>query len=204
VYEGFESEILSIFEPRTGDNVVDCGAHIGKYTILASKLVGKDGHVVAIEPSLENYEALLVNLKLNRCENVVPMNRAAWREDEEVTLWVSQSTATHSLKQAWDEERALWPANKRESVNVRGLRLDDLLKTMVRIDWLKLDVEGAESEVLQGATECIKKGKILNIIVESGDEASPDFLKSHDYLLTKVSTLRPYYYARPKNIQPER
>ena len=197
VYEGFESEIMNVFEPKVGDTVVDCGAHIGKYTILASKLVGKDGHVIAIEPSMENYELLLVNLRLNGCENVIPMNRAAWREAEEVTLWVSQSTATHSLKRTWDRERASLAANERESVKVRGLKLDDLLQSMVRIDWLKLDVEGAELEVLVGAAEGIKKKRIHNVIVEASDESSLDFLKSHGYLLTRISALRPYYHARP-------
>ena len=197
-YEGFESEILSVFKPKSGDNVVDCGAHIGKYTILTSKLVGKDGHVVAIEPSLENYEILLVNLRLNRCENVAPMNCAAWRDDEEVILWVSESMATHSLKPNWDRERSLLEANERESVKVRGLKLDDLLQSMVRIDWLKLDVEGSELDVLLGATESISERKIHNIIVEASDESSLDFLEKNGYLLTRISTLRPYYHAKLK------
>ena len=194
VYEGFESEILNVFKPKAGENVIDCGAHIGKYTVLASKLVGKVGHVVAVEPSPENYETLLLNIALNSCYNVIPMNRAVWRENEEVKLWISQSKATHSLKQSWDQ--ATGASTEREFVTVRGLKLDELLETMDRIDWLKLDVEGAELEALCGALEGIEKKKIHNIIVEASDEKSPEFLKTHGYLLTKISTLRPYYLAR--------
>jgi hypothetical protein len=54
ISESFESEIFSIFKPKEGDIVVDCGAHIGKYTIYASKLVGSRGKVLSIEPEPKN------------------------------------------------------------------------------------------------------------------------------------------------------
>ena len=61
---------------------------------------------------------------------------------------------------------------------------------------MKLDVEGAELDVLVGATESIKGKKVHNIIVEASDERSLDFLNRHGYLLTQISTLRPYYHAK--------
>ena len=61
---------------KEGMNIVDVGANIGAYTILAAEKVGKDGKVIAIEPEPRNYEQLLENIKLNNFQNVIPKNIA--------------------------------------------------------------------------------------------------------------------------------
>lgn len=188
-YEGFERDILEMFTPTVGDTVVDCGAHIGKYTILASKLVGRqEGKVIALEPFPRTYQYLIANLKLNDCSNVTPMNCAAWNENEERTLWVSSLSSINSLNPS------LGTSTRIGSVNVRCVRLDEILETIERIDWLKLDVEGADFEALQGLSESISKGKVRNIIVEASVQATLDFLKHHRYSLTH-SLPSGYYYA---------
>lgn len=67
---------------RKGDVFIDVGAHIGKYTILVAKIVGKEGLVIAIEPNPENYETLLENIKLNNLKNVIAVNIAAWNKKQ--------------------------------------------------------------------------------------------------------------------------
>jgi hypothetical protein len=69
-----EDEIIDHFNTKQGDIVVDVGAHMGKYTIIASKRVGANGKVIAIEAHPGNYEMLNRNIKLNGLTNVTTLN----------------------------------------------------------------------------------------------------------------------------------
>ena len=187
VFEGFERDVLTIFKPKAGESVVDCGAHIGKYSVLASKLVGSAGQVVALEPTPRSYQRLMMNLKLNDCDNVTPLNYAAWNETTERTLWVNSRSSTNSLNPS------LWAPSNIGSIKVKCLRLDEVMRTMNKIDWLKLDVEGADFEALEGASESIRKGKIRNIIIEASKQATLDRLAHEGYSLTRLPS--GYYHA---------
>ena len=71
-----EDELMKYFVPEEGDIVVDVGAHIGLYTIIASKRVGLSGKVFSIEPDPVNFEILGKNIRINHLENVVALNYA--------------------------------------------------------------------------------------------------------------------------------
>ena len=71
---------------KGGDTVIDIGAGIGEFSVLASKLVGKNGKVISIEPSPEDFETLMVNLKTNMCHNVIPLNLAISDKPEKLKL----------------------------------------------------------------------------------------------------------------------
>jgi tRNA G37 N-methylase Trm5 len=72
--DNYESEVFSFFIPRPNDVVIDVGANIGYFTIYASRKVGKDGLVIALEPMDEAYNCLMKNIRLNRLNNVKPFN----------------------------------------------------------------------------------------------------------------------------------
>ena len=59
---------------KQGDTVLDLGAGIGDFSVCASKRVGESGRVIAVEPNKNDFEFLLKNIKMNGCENVVPIN----------------------------------------------------------------------------------------------------------------------------------
>jgi tRNA G37 N-methylase Trm5 len=75
---GHEDQILARFTPKEGDTVIDIGAHIGRYTITSSKLVGNTGKVVAIEAGPDTFQILKRNVTLNNLTNVLPLNIAAF------------------------------------------------------------------------------------------------------------------------------
>jgi tRNA G37 N-methylase Trm5 len=78
-----ESDIIEhYFTPRKGDIVIDIGAHIGLYTIIASKRVGMQEKVVAIEADPKNFEVLNHNIHLNNLTNVIALNYAAYSEEK--------------------------------------------------------------------------------------------------------------------------
>jgi FkbM family methyltransferase len=146
-FEVAEREFVRRFL-QPGMTALDIGAHHGLYTLLASKRVGPNGHVFAFEPSPREGKALRWNVGLNRCKNVVIEDLALGNEESEGSLYVVQGheTGCNSLKPP-----ALHDAT--QAVRVRVGSLDQWLAAnkVKTVDFIKLDVEGGELSVLQGA-----------------------------------------------------
>src|SRR5918992_2590666 len=87
-----EEDVLEQFSPHRGDTVVDVGAAFGFYTIMASKKVGQQGKVVAIEPQPDNFEMLNKNIKLNSLTNISTLNYAVSSKKTTLKLYSSYST----------------------------------------------------------------------------------------------------------------
>jgi FkbM family methyltransferase len=137
-----------------GMTVLDIGAHHGIYSLLASVKVGPAGRVIAFEPSPRERERLARHLRWNSCSNVT-MEEVALGEakgQEELFLVDGKETGCNSLR---PPQNSL--ATKKLSVQV--MRLDEYLrgKQIDAVDFIKLDVEGAELSVLKGAGELFEK-----------------------------------------------
>jgi FkbM family methyltransferase len=142
---------------RPGGTAVDIGAHIGYYTCLAARLVGRMGTVHAIEPGPDNLEFLRRNVRLNDAGNVVVHPRAAARQSGSRALHLSDSSDTHGFN--------VHPtAVTAGAVEVEAHPLDALVSPPV--DLVKIDVEGAELEVLQGMTDLLRGSPGATVIVE--------------------------------------
>ena len=84
-----EDDIIEYhFCPKEGDIVVDVGAHIGRYTLIAANRVGRNGKVVAVEANPDNFEMLNNNVKLNRLTNVTSLNYAAYSHETKIKLYL--------------------------------------------------------------------------------------------------------------------
>jgi FkbM family methyltransferase len=167
-YEGFEEAERSFVESflRPGMTVLDIGAHHGYYTLLASRRVGSRGRVVAFEPSPRERSRLNLHLRLNRCKNVSVESCALGDADSEEELFLASraESGLNSLRRP-----DVSGATTRVSVAVQ--RLDDvLLKQRIgSVDFVKLDVEGAELSVLKGARELLTKRPRPVILAEVQD-----------------------------------
>jgi len=145
-FEGNERAVFAqLVQP--GMTVIDIGAHAGLYTMIASRLVGDRGRVVAFEPSPRERARLLAHLRLNRCANVTVEPVALGDKEGEATLFVVQNSETgcNSLRPG--------AIGKTAPVTVPLRRLDDYLAggEITRADVVKMDIEGAELSVLRGA-----------------------------------------------------
>jgi len=151
---------------RSGMTVLDIGAHHGLYTLLASKRVGPDGRVFAFEPSPRERKALLWNIGLNHCKNVVIEALALGNEEGEGSLYVVEGheTGCNSLRP---------PAvpDMTRAVPVHVSSLDQWLAThkVKAVDFIKLDVEGGELSVLQGAQRLLESAPRPVILTEIQD-----------------------------------
>jgi FkbM family methyltransferase len=167
-YEGFENTERSFVERflRPGMIVLDIGAHHGYYTLLASRKVGPSGLVLAIEPSPRERKRLRLHLRINRSKNVQVESRALGEAEGSADLYLIRGTESGC--------NSLRPPNvpqKTDRVSVSVECLDRVLRDhgIEHVDFIKLDVEGAELSVLKGARQLLDRRPRPVIVVEVQD-----------------------------------
>lgn len=147
------TEKMNVYENyvkvEKGDIVMDVGAHIGFFTIKAAREVGDKGIVIAIEPEPSNFESLrkiVVGCGLN---NVIFVNKAVGSRKGKAKLYIRKENSTkHSL---------IYVTNKAIEVEVDTLdNIKSELK-LPKVDFVKIDVEGVELDVLKGAKNILKE-----------------------------------------------
>ena len=161
------------FKPLPGQTVVDVGAHIGCWTLYAASRVGPEGRVIAIEPHPANVVNLRLNLQLNRLKNVVIKQVALGKEDGETILRESSVSASHSAVTVPEEATG-------QKLKVPLRRLDSLLEELkiTGVDWIKVNAEGAEYNILLGSEDTLKQQSAKILVQTHGQEG-----------LAKVSSL---------------
>lgn len=162
---------LKLLSP--GDVCVDVGAHVGYYTLLASKRVGSHGHVYSLEPAATTYAELCANLALNAVSNVTAVCAAAGAADGYGLLCnaSSENSGASSVRvPATEEETSL------AETRVRVLSLSSVLHSdhLGRLRLVKIDVEGSEVDVVRGLTSLFEAGIRPALIVELHSSSAGD------------------------------
>jgi len=137
----------NIVEPKLGDIVFDIGAYVGDTALWFSKAVGPQGKVFAFEPEPGNFEKLKANLERNNVTNVIPLQLAL--SENEGEMQVASAGGLSIITQA------------RTGTSVKVTTIDKFVgaNKLPRVDFIKMDVEGHELKVLEGAHETIKTFK---------------------------------------------
>jgi FkbM family methyltransferase len=165
-----EDDILEHFALKEGDVVVDVGAHIGPYTIIASKRVGPNGKVVAIEADPDNFNILTRNIHLNKLTNVVALNYAVYSREEKIKLYLPSGGKFHESYTKFNTIMSDRAPGEGKFVEVAANTLDSLLQSnqikQEDVNWIKIDVEGAEYEVLKGAEGTLSNSKDIALLIE--------------------------------------
>jgi len=155
---------------KKGNVVVDLGANIGYFTLLAARLVGKEGKVYAFEPEPRNYGYLLKNIQLNGYDNVVAVQKAVADKPGTLKLFICPYDTGHHTIQKYGGIKAYRPDfvdDKKEFVEVETVSLDDFFKGIATpISIIKMDVEGAEMLALSGMERVIRENENLAMFVE--------------------------------------
>lgn len=153
---------------RPGMKVIDAGANIGVYSILAQCRVGDSGHVWAFEPSPESYRRLVRNISLNECRRVRPAQMALAEGSD--ASFVLQSDPGFG-----DAYRYLLPARPGsgaggELVPVTTLDHYASQNGIASVDFIKVDVEGSEYRVFAGSRQILASSPSVVVMFESDPE----------------------------------
>jgi len=148
---------------KEGSIFVDVGANVGWFTLLGATIVGDEGKVLAFEPEPRNARLLNESIRMNGANNARLFPSAVSDTDGEKILSLSPVPGFHSIKRPVGIERLVVPSVKLDSVAEQvGL---------ARIDLLKVDVEGAEPEVMIGAHDLLEGARVRQIALEWNPEA---------------------------------
>jgi FkbM family methyltransferase len=186
---------------RPSMTVLDLGAHQGLYTLLASGRVGSRGRVIAFEPSPRERRALRLHVMMNLCWNVTIQGLALGNENTEANLFVVEGSQT-----GCNSLRPPHVFGGASPIRVRVARLDDWLdsKKIDHVDFIKLDVEGAELEVLRGAERLLNRKPLPVILAEVQDVRTQQWGYKAKEIIEHLSQ-RGYTWLRlTKNGSPER
>ena len=176
---------------RKGGRVVDVGANVGWFTLLAARRVGQDGTVLSFEPAPANFSLLAKSVERNKFRNVRLFNEIVSDIDGTRTLYLARRTAETGL-------HSIVRSHGGEELAISSVRLDTVARSLGidRIDVLKVDVEGAEPEVLLGAERLISQRKIKNMVLEWNPEVWPRNRTLLDELLST------YEFYRIRRLSP--
>lgn len=185
VYDIEGRKILSRLRVREG-TFIDVGANIGKYSIVMSKRLGDKGNVIAIEPEKRNFMALKRNIELNGLRNVHLENVALSNKKGVVDFFIGDDPGKHSLKR-----------NVGNKVSLDCDTIDNLVEkhSLKNVCQIKIDVEGAEVEVLEGAKKTIKKFS-PSIVIEVSSEENLKQIQQilKGYLFERITEIDYYFH----------
>jgi FkbM family methyltransferase len=157
---GLEERTFLNQKVRPGMHVIDIGANLGLYALLCSRLVGQSGTVVAFEPDPDLFEALETNCRANSATNVELCNLAA--ASRSGSMWLARS-----LVNAGDNRIAQLELESKltRRVAVRSATVDEIVDGRP-VDFIKIDVQGWESEVLSGMKRVLTCNPAVQIHLE--------------------------------------
>ncbi len=150
-------EIANILKP--GNVVVEAGANIGYYALMESRLIGKKGIVYAVEPSPKNFENLNRNIKLNKITNMKTYQLAIGDKIGKAKMNISPYSNLSSLVKQ---------KNRRitKTIEVKVTTMDNFLKGKRHPNFIRMDVEGYEYNILKGMKGILKSKKPMKIFIE--------------------------------------
>ena len=178
-HEDFEIQECRVLDRllSAGMMVFDIGAHQGFFSLLFSRKVGGQGAVVAFEPSPRENRRLRWNLQLNRCRNVQVVAGALGKQTGQADLFVclGRETGCNSLRLPAVAE----PVSK---LSVPITTLDRFMteQKIGKLDFIKMDVEGAELEVMQGGDRTLERLRPLILCELSDLRTAPWGYRSQD------------------------
>ena len=144
---------------RPDDVILELGANIGYYVLIESTVLSDKGYIYAVEPAPENVRLLEKNVTLNRINNVEICNMAMSNKKGTAKLYMGKACNLHSLINSSN-------ASDAEYVEVETDTVDNFIKGRKPVTFLRMDVEGYETEVIDGMHEIFQSPHFERLFVE--------------------------------------
>jgi FkbM family methyltransferase len=191
-HEPWIQELLRT-ELRSGDCYYDVGAHTGFFCLIASRFVGSLGTIVAFEPDPQNAVALKANIGKNGLTQVTVVEAAVWSSPGRVTFECASDLSNRTQGHVSSEASA-----RLDRISVPAVRLDDLVlrEGYPTPHLIKMDVEGAEWEALQGASRLLTEAQ-PKLLCEVHDPAQMGQIRTYlvgfGYTAEEWKPVHPHY-----------
>ena len=162
--EDYEAENFEFLTSscKPGSVIIDIGAHIGLFSVIASQVAGKQGKVYAFEPAPSTYSLLQKTLSINNSGNQIEtFQKAVGGETGKITFFVSDGQADNSNSLVeYKSDRPL------HGIDTEVTTIDAFTKekNLGHLDFIKIDVEGAEYDTLRGAVQTLKNLRPVCIV----------------------------------------
>lgn len=163
----WESDLRLLFKNTIskGSIVFDVGANIGAHSLLFSKIVGENGKVFSFEPIKYNLVKLNLNKHLNDAKNIEIINSAVSEVSGEVEIFEVDENQFHQGSSSLYKNEYLSSLNKKALKKniIKSISLDDFVESRnIKVDFIKMDIEGGELSALKGCKNLLKhKPKLL-------------------------------------------
>ena len=162
-FESSYSGYLRRYIPKKNDVVIEAGAYKGNFTILLSRLVGKNGKIISMEPNSLIFKILERRIKKLGLKNVVLLNKGLWNKNKYIEFYEG--------KQSDKDFGVLFEKNihnKKTKYRIECITIDVIVKKykLNRVNSIIMDIEGAEIEAIKGAFQTLKKFQV-NLAVAS-------------------------------------
>jgi len=180
------------YEPRKGDIILDIGAGIGDDAIYFSDIVGKEGKVIAIEAHPHTYRCLKKTIEANNLENVVAINVACSESSGKIKITKNLAYLGNNIFHFNDENN--------DFIEVKSVTIDSILEELKieNVDFVKINIEGAEYGALKGASSILKNN--TNLAISCHDfkylEGKGDFFKTFELVKKLLSENEINYFSR--------
>jgi FkbM family methyltransferase len=161
VHEVYEPVGTSLFnrEIHPGQTVLDLGANIGYYTLIAARRTSPKGKVYAFEPDPDNFSLLQKNVERNGYSNVVLVNQAVSDHTGRTRLYLNETNK--------GDHRIYNPGDGKKFADIQVAALDDFFKRLdKKIHFIKMDVQGAEAAALAGMKSLVRANRRLKLFTE--------------------------------------
>lgn len=188
---GIAALMRKVVKPR--QVALDIGSNIGYFSILLSDLVGSEGMVYCFEPDPITFATLDKNIKANRLSNVIT---------EQVAV-SDRSSAAFLRRDKFNnlDHRLVFEPDITANIAISTVSLDDyFLKNHVEVNFIKMDIQGAELLALEGMQGVLKKAKELRLLIEfwplgleqcSGKDSAANLLKKLHDLFDEILLVEP-------------
>ena len=177
VFEPYTTEVIKQ-NISNGDLVMDIGANIGYFTLIMAKGIRENGKVFSFEPEPKNFELLKKNVEINNYSNVILEKKAIGNKTGIAKLYLAdrKNNIFHSGMHRIFRSDLVSQISNPVSINI--IKLDDYLqdlKFIKKIRLIKIDVEGAEFDVLKGMNKILDENKEIEIVMEFSSENLEDY-----------------------------
>jgi len=179
VYEPDKTQtICDLLKP--GQTFIDVGGNKGDFSLLAAKITGDKGRVLTFEPEPENCHWFEKSIKLNNYDSIQLFNLALSDSNGTAQLYLGEKSGWHSLISAQGN-------TNNSTIEVEKRSLDSVLdkNNIHQVDMMKIDVEGAEMEVLTGAEQVLNDNPDLILLLDLHPHMGVNVVSVCDYLLDK-------------------